>query len=231
MDPGERLDAGRLAAREYRYEEALEHYVWFHEHALEHDEAYYGVRLSFALASWTRLGEAYPPAIEALRQIRDRKTRVLLDGRGDSRLFDDIAAINENLHEQEATSRLFRELSRKLPLLAKQCSHVAMPALVQTKAYEVARVFVENAEEMVRAWSNRLNEQIAGLENKPETRAPARQAYTRIYCEDVHNLLEVFIGTGEIREATRLGEIALAGVLAPEIRQAVEQALSGLPLA
>ena len=230
MDPGERLNAGRLAAREHRYEEALEHYVWFHEHALEHDEAYYGVRLSFALASWSRLAEIYPPAAEALKRIRDGKTKMLLDGKGDARLFDDVAAINENLHEPEATSRLFEELSTKFPPLAKQCSHVAMSALVETKAYELARVFVDNAEDMLRGWTDRLNEQIAALERKPETRAPVREAYTRIYCEDVRNLLQIFIGTGEIREAARVRQLAFAAVAASDIRQAVQQALSDLPL-
>lgn len=35
-------------------------FVWFHEHALEVDRAYRGVRLSFALAFWLELAEQYP---------------------------------------------------------------------------------------------------------------------------------------------------------------------------
>jgi len=231
MDPGERLQAGRQAAREHRYQEALEHYVWFHEHALEHDDAYYGVRLSFALASWAQLGESYPLAFEALKEIRDRKTKLLLEGAGDHDAFNDVAAINQYLHEDDFTSGLFRDLSTKLPELAKQCSETAMPALVKAKDYDLARSFVENAEEILRGWSTRLNEQIASSEREPKTRAPVRDAYTRIYSEDVHNLLEIFIGTGEIREAARLRELAVAVVVAPDIRETVQQALSNLPLA
>ena len=35
--------------RKGKYKEALERFVWFHEHALEHDPAMTGVRLSFAV--------------------------------------------------------------------------------------------------------------------------------------------------------------------------------------
>ena len=52
MDPGEILSRGRAAALEGRHEDALRDFAWFHEHALEHDMAYYGVRLSFALGYW-----------------------------------------------------------------------------------------------------------------------------------------------------------------------------------
>ncbi len=230
MDPHERLDAGEKAAREHRYEEALNHYIWFHDHALEHDEALYGVRLSFALAYWTELGEVYPPALDVLKEIRDRKTKLLLEGAGNRHLFNDVEAINQHLHEDEATSRLFRQLSVKMPGLAKQCADIAMPALVKSKAYELARAFVENPEEMIRGWSSHLNEEIAKSETKPETRAPLREAYTRIYTENVHDLLEVLIGMGEAREATPLRDIALAAVTDTDVRKAVEAELSNLPL-
>src|SRR5262249_36055875 len=113
MDPAERLRRGEEAARDQRYQEALEDYLWFHEHALECDSAYYGVRLSFALASWIELGEAYPPAKTALRGIRDRKTTALLSGAEDRELFQDVASINDHLNEHRATYELFWRLPRQ----------------------------------------------------------------------------------------------------------------------
>lgn len=54
--------------RQGKNQEALERFVWFHDHALEHEPAgMYGVRLSFALSYWKALGDVYPP-----RQNRSR---------------------------------------------------------------------------------------------------------------------------------------------------------------
>jgi len=62
--------------REGRYQEALERFVWFHDHALEHEpSAMYGVRLSFALSYWKSLGDVYPPAMTALVEMRNRKEK------------------------------------------------------------------------------------------------------------------------------------------------------------
>jgi len=62
--------------REGRYQEALERFVWFHDHALEHEpSAMYGVRLSFALSYWKSLGDVYPPAMTAWWKCETAKRR------------------------------------------------------------------------------------------------------------------------------------------------------------
>ena len=45
MDVRERYQQAQEAARDGRHEEALREYLWFHEHALEHEPAMYEVRL------------------------------------------------------------------------------------------------------------------------------------------------------------------------------------------
>src|SRR5690349_9740269 len=64
---------------EGNFQEALMRYVWYHEHALEYDRAVYGVRLSFALSYWKELADVYPPALVALKQMRDNKTKILIE--------------------------------------------------------------------------------------------------------------------------------------------------------
>src|SRR5213078_5135076 len=88
--PDQRLKQAVAASRAGRYEEALRGYIWFHEHALEHDRAFYGVRLSFALAYWMELALAYPPALAALQAVRDQKIELLRTGRGDREAFHDV---------------------------------------------------------------------------------------------------------------------------------------------
>ena len=224
MDPGERLHRGQDAARDQRYQEALEDYLWFHEHALECDSAYYGVRLSFALASWIELGQAYPPAEIALRNIRDRKTKALLSGAEDRELFQDVAAINRYLNEHRATYEFFLDIASTTPKFAASCADIAMPALVKTKDYRLARNFIGEPEENIRLWSSSLSKNLAALDQRQVGSEPAGRAYISIYAEDVGQLLEVLAGVGETEQAHRLRELAIATVDS-SIRQAVRVAL------
>ena len=55
------LDRARAAFKEANYSRALEQYEYFFDHALDDDpHSLYGVRLSYCLAEWVRLGELYP---------------------------------------------------------------------------------------------------------------------------------------------------------------------------
>lgn len=55
--PSSVLDEARELEEQGEYAKALEKYLWFHRHALEHDSTAAGVRVSFALGAWARLGE------------------------------------------------------------------------------------------------------------------------------------------------------------------------------
>jgi hypothetical protein len=94
MDPSERLNSARKAARDGRYEDALNEYVWFHDYALEFNPDYCGVRLSFALTYWAELAMVYPKARSVLREIRDRNAEAILTGVPNQQLFQDIVRIN-----------------------------------------------------------------------------------------------------------------------------------------
>lgn len=111
-------DARRFA-KEGAFAEALERHEWFHEHALTYQPSYYGVRLSFALSAWQDLGTKYPPALEALKRVRDRDAELVrLPGSSDH-LFRDVVSINRVLGENAATMNLFREIEHAWPELAR----------------------------------------------------------------------------------------------------------------
>ncbi|RYD32658.1 MAG: hypothetical protein EOP86_15195 [Verrucomicrobiaceae bacterium] len=81
--PKQALEAARQFEMAVKYAEALERHEWFHENTLRIDPLMAGVRLSFALGDWVRLGKKYPPAMESLRRIRDLKTRAIRTGAQD----------------------------------------------------------------------------------------------------------------------------------------------------
>src|SRR5688500_5081235 len=85
-DPSVILNEAESDAGAKRYPDALAKHLWFHENALKYERGLYGVRLSFALGAWFELGKQYPPALEALKEVRDiagRRVRERKGKRGD----------------------------------------------------------------------------------------------------------------------------------------------------
>lgn len=221
MDAVERYRRAQSAARDGRHEEALREYIWFHDHALEVDRALYGVRLSFALSDWCELGKVYPKALDALKEIRDRKTQRLISGEGDRALFHDVESINERLGDFRATYDLFRALNAINPTLARECAGLAMPAIVQIRDYSLAREFMGDPAAKLQKWSNVLNKDIADLANEPPREAPVQDAYVHIYAERVGLLLAVLSGIGDHGRAASVRQTALASVESAPVREAV----------
>lgn len=130
--------------RQGKNQEALDRFLWFHNHALEYEPAMYGVRLSFALMYWKQLGDAYPPALTAMKKTRDDKTILLENQKGNFSLFHDVVALNSTLGEDNKTVDLFRKLDQEQKDLATQCWDVAKVAVIKAKAYDLARKYVGN---------------------------------------------------------------------------------------
>jgi hypothetical protein len=225
MQAKERYHAARAAAAAGRYEEALREHIWFHDHALEEQPSLYGVRLSYALSDWVELANRYPPALVALKAIRDAKSDRLVRGDGDRRLFHDVRAINEQLDQQGLTHELFVRLQETNATLAEKCADLAMAAIVRSKDFNLARNLVRDPDGSIRRWSRILNEDVADLANEPADYALRLDAYVHYYVTQVRLLLDVFIGVGESEIAESLRESAISAVESPAARDAVHAAL------
>lgn len=225
MDPRERLQRGQEAAAAGRYEDALRDYIWFHEHALEHEPSLYGVRLSFALWYWMELANEYPEARIALKRIRDAKTTRLLNGDANRDLFHDVESINERLENEEATYELFAALEKANPDFAAVCADVAMAAIVKAEDFEMARRYTPSPGDTLRRYSEALNRDIEGLEHQPASKAPRLEAYVQIYVRRVHLLLKILRGNSEDLEADALRVRALESIKSPSVRDAVREGL------
>ena len=131
------------------YKEALDRFLWFHDHVLEHQPSMYGVRLSFALSYWKQLADLYPPALTAMKKTRDDKANQLIQGKGNSSLFHDVASLNNTLGDNDKTVELFRKLDVEQKDLAKQCWDMAEDVIIEAKAYDLVRKYIGNP---VREW-------------------------------------------------------------------------------
>jgi hypothetical protein len=152
------LSYTRVLVEKGKYQEALERVLWFHDHALEHDEAMYGVRLSYALNDWLELGKVYPPAATALVATRDQSAKSLREGKGDKALFHDVAALNRTLEQPRETLRLFEYLSENHPAKAVECWDLAKETVLAEKRYDLAKKYAGNAVREFAKSKERFNE-------------------------------------------------------------------------
>jgi serine/threonine protein kinase len=240
LSPGEKPDFEKMrqeakdAMSQGRYEEALLRHIWYHNHALEYDQAQTGVRLSFWLADWIELGRRYPRAWQALIEIRDEKTRKLVEGGGYSQLFSDVVSINGYLQDDEASYALFKTVQKRDPALAQQCYFYVENLLVKKGEYELCfnymgdpqRRFESNRstwEIQKRMYQRRAN--LPDPTNMPAGIAPRmdmmREADKR-FVRNMNQLIEILVGAGHKAEAEKIRDQALVLLDDAELKTAVE---------
>jgi hypothetical protein len=120
LAPSQILDQARADRDAGRHEEALAKHLWYHT-ASRQQSGQGGVRLSFALGDWLKLGQAYPPALRALRQARDETESALRAGGVDVdrfTLFMEFAGFNRVLEEDHKNGELLNDLAVRDPKFA-----------------------------------------------------------------------------------------------------------------
>jgi len=127
-----------------KYEEALERTIWFHNNALKYDSAISGVRLSFALSEWHEFGKKYPPALAALKDIRDNKTKSIIAGNVSFELFHDIESINDELSEKEKTLALFYKIDKMYPIFAKDAWILVKDDVIKSNNQTLIKKYLQN---------------------------------------------------------------------------------------
>jgi len=207
------LEEAKSLAAQARYDAALEKYLWFHRHALEYNEALAGVRLSFALGEWVRLGEIYPPARDALLAVRDDAARALEGGNGSPLLFMDVAAISERLQDEAETVRLFQVLHRSHPELARQCYAVAEPALLGAGEYATCSYYLGDLQQRLEAirQAYQMKLEIAGenlILGSPQARLKEHANLALV--EQTDRLIAILEGVGRMQDADRVREFVRA---------------------
>jgi len=149
-EPHKILHEAQADARAKRYEDALAKHVWFHRNALKQRRSLYGVRLSFALGYWHELGEAYPPALVKLKEIRDEATKNVTNGKHVQESFHDLASINRTVGEESRTKEIFVLLDAQNADAAKEVFDIAQPALINAKEYKLCGKYIDSKRSFLR---------------------------------------------------------------------------------
>jgi hypothetical protein len=214
------LEEARLLAQKGDYAGALEKHVWFHENILKTDPSLSGVRLTFALADWVKLGEKYPEALVKLRAVRDEKTARLQTGQTNWEMFQEVDAINEYLNETDATVKLFKRIDAAKPDFAASVYPVAADALIGNGEFELAKKYMGDPAEAVADAIRRYQDNIKRIADGGTARDASRRAFENIFTEDVVSIITVLQNTGNKEQAKQIRAEALKTLDNAKIRGA-----------
>ncbi len=208
-----------------RFEVALEKYLWFHRNALKYRRSLSGVRLSFALNGWFRLGGVYPPALTALRDTRDESLETFKREHNDD-AFADFVAINLKLGEEGRTVEAFVLLDKQDPPLAHRVFGRARPALIRAKEYVLCGRYLKPTEDLSQVLeSYRMNREA----ERDERIGPDIARFTEdSFTNETTILIALLVVNGREQEAKDVASSARSAWVDPAFAAAIEKALQGV---
>lgn len=106
------FERGRKLYTEQKYADALAPYLYAFDNG-HLVSGWGGVRVSFIPAEIARLGEHHPPALEALKERRDAREKLILEGIRDYDIYSEWVALNDYLKEPEHCIKVMKKLAKK----------------------------------------------------------------------------------------------------------------------
>ena len=203
------LSDTRVLINEGKNELALERCIWFHDHALENQKSMSGVRLSFALSDWKKLGTQYPLALTALKDIRVQKTKRLIDGEKSSSLFQDVSAINRTLNESDKTIELFKTLQNEQQEFAKQCFIFIKDMLFKAKSYDIISKYIGNPVREFNSIKELYLMKIKAMEKISTTKEQLKAYNENSFVEKSIELIDFAVAMNDSKSAKEIKKSAL----------------------
>ncbi len=203
------LSDTRTLINEGKNQEALERCIWFHNHVLDYDVSMTGVRLSFALSYWKKLGDQYPPALAALKEIRDQKTKKLIDSGDNPNLFQEVSSINRTLYSNDKTLSLFKLLHKSNPQLAKSCWIFAKPYLFESKSYDIIKQYIGNPLLEFNAIKERYFLMNKSIKSNTIGRERLMTSSSNNFVTESVNLIQFSVSVKDMKSAKEIQKLAL----------------------
>ena len=216
LDPMERMNLGKELLRQGRPADALGHYLWCFDEGLKASPAFAGVRLSFLLKEIAELGNAYPPAREALRTRRDTLEARLEPGSSDAYQILELTALNEKLNEPQKNLELAGRLDPGGPARATIYRGVADQLIAEQRYAEL--VDVAAPEDVYGHQLATLETTQKLLEGKP-TAALAREGLRQNLFKTGVAGVEALAGAGYTERALALARQILSADGSPDTRK------------
>ena len=183
------------------YSEALEKYDNFFEESFK-NTANYGVRLSYCLSEWVKLGNVYPKALKRLEKKRDNALILLVEEREPER-FHDYIAICESLESPELPRKEFLLLHAKDRALSTEVVRFIWDELVKFQEWKVCISYLPNPLEKYESYLSNLDTIIkmyVSEDSTPFEKEITGQALSR-YIRNATNILLVLKQNNKMEDA------------------------------
>jgi len=227
-DPSEILREARADRDTGRYQLALDKHVWYHDNALKYDRAHGGVRLSFALSDWRKLANRYPPALEKMREFRERAELWVKQNKEDFDAFHDFVSLNTQLKEEERTVYLFRWLDEYDPSFARRVYPVARDTLVAEGEYQLCGEYIdiESIRDDMRL-SRKLDESV-GEHLDPERASEILRFRNKHFAYEMAYAIAILVRIGQSEEANEVAGFAIEELQNDALEKQIVDAQSGV---
>ena len=189
-NPRSHFDIGRSAARSGDFAKALEKFQYFFDHALDDDPgALYGVRLSYCLAEWARLGEKYSPAASALVQKKDESLANFEKTR-DPEYFHDFVAICGHLKLDEDVVKNFLRIDKLDRDLSATAYRFARDCLIAHECWSTCSAHTRNSRSTYDQYLRKFDEVIKLGQTHSDIGGPEFESTMRnLFIKDASSLL------------------------------------------
>lgn len=201
MSARKALAEARASFKKKEFAKALAQYEYFFDHAIQEEESLYGVRLSYCLDEWARLGSKYPPALERLRFMAEEARDLLLRTRSAER-FHDYIAICEYLKRNEAPVELFLTLHSSDPELAKSIVRFIWDELVDARQWDVCASYLSDPDSSYAVALRRFDQSIAMCIGNPSLGGDEFEEQIKgWYVREVTNIVRVLTNSNRSESA------------------------------
>jgi RNA polymerase sigma factor (sigma-70 family) len=199
--------------------EALRELLWCFDTGMPRVTGFGGVRMSFLLSDIAKLGERYAPALEALRERRDKAEKRLLTNTSDFDATQTFSSINRTLKENARTLAVLDQL----PANDSRRSTLAMTAF---EDLVTARRYADAAQGKTFSQMGRQFE-MSSEERPlpPNIQDPdrVRQANRNYVITSTANNIEVLAGIGQLDNARILAKRLLGFDGSAETKATLQQ--------
>jgi hypothetical protein len=213
------------------YSIALSKRIWFHQNALEVDEHYSAVRLSFGLMGWAKLGETYPPAKTLLRYVANYAKRTLMNNPVDRySLIHEYVSLNRVLERTDQSVNFFKWLDIHHVDVAIKNFVIFQDVLTKHQQYLLYNKYLSpnvDFSQMVSSYVWSIDASEKGVYGDKKRSQEMSESATKTFIYNVSRLIAMLIINERSEEAKNIVEKAKLELNSDEFVRSINRALDG----
>ena len=226
VPPGQVLKEARAAVKAGDYALALERYERFFDRALldqGNENNYYGVRLSYCLDEWSRLGKKYPVGLARL-ETKATEALAAFEKSADYEKFHDYKSIQNYLGRMEMVLSQFEQYHNSKPELALAVLDFMWNYLIEAKRWEICSAYLDDYESRYKRALHKFDQSMKICMEDPALGSEEFADQIKDwYVRDVGNLLCVLRNTGQEEAFAKLNAAVSADMQARQCPELVER--------